>query len=309
MTSSVISWRAVAVVGTLCYSCTVQAQQPLLVMIHGRDQPVAQRTQVEATWRKALADGLRGARLDPIPPDRQRFVWYADLLVPGAKGCSYLSLDDAKADEAPGRTVWPELRSVLLGIAAQIPAGAQRTLLNHIMQDTETYLSTGSAACAVDQRLRRAVGEDPAAAALPTGVPVVVIAHSLGSMITYRNLMGKLEQVGRPVYLVTIGSMLGEKTVQRTLLGAHAAYPAPVPLPVLGWWNVVNSRDKIAFPAAPAFATDHAQKRPRDLVRDLGGPDAHNATRYLRSVTVSNAIAEAWCMASKKPAGCLEKKS
>ena len=55
----------------------------------------------------------------------------------------------------------------------------------------------------------------------------------MGSMIVYKNLMGSLRNISNRVYFVTIGSMLGEQAVQRALLGSHAAYPAPVPRPVV----------------------------------------------------------------------------
>jgi hypothetical protein len=107
-----------------------------------------------------------------------------------------------------------------------------------------------------------------------------------------------------PRYLVTIGAMVGARVVQQTLLGSHADYPAKVPLPVKGWWNVVNTQDSLAFPAAPAFTSGTPSKRPHDTVLDLGGPDGHSATRYHESVAVGKAIAEAWCSVSPKDAAC-----
>ena len=95
--------------------------------------------------------------------------------------------------------------------------------------------------------------------------------------------------------------------VQQTLLGSHAAFPAKVPLPVKAWWNIVNSQDRLAFPAAPAFASNFPAKRPRDIRLDLGGPDAHSVTRYLSSLSGGRAISEAWCAASPSDAGCKPK--
>ena len=158
------------------------------------------------------------------------------------------------------------------------------------MKDVEAYLGNGSAACAVDKRLRNAVGDGAAGQRLPAETPVIIVAHSLGSMVTYKNLMNRLADTQRPVYLVTIGSMLGARVVQQTLLGSHAAFPAKVPLPVKAWWNVVNTQDRLAFPAAPAFASNFPAKRPRDIRLDLGGPDAHSVTRYLSTLSGGRAI-------------------
>ncbi len=94
------------------------------------------------------------------------------------------------------------------------------------------------------------------------------------------------------------------RVVQQTLLGSHAGYPVKVPLPVKGWWNVVNTTDSLAFAAAPAFASGTPSKRPHDMILDLGGPDGHSATRYLGSAAGGQVIADAWCAASPKDAGC-----
>jgi hypothetical protein len=198
------------------------------------------------------------------------------------------------------------LRNFFAKIAEGLNNAQQRAALDALMKDVETYLGNGSAACAVDGRIRDAFGDGASAQHLSSDVPVVIVAHSLGSMIIYKNLMNRLADTKRPVYLVTIGSMLGARVVQQTLLGSHAAYPANVPLPVKAWWNVVNTEDPIGFPAERAFASGVSSKRPHDYVLDLGGHgvDGHLATRYLGSEAVGRAIAEAWCAASPKEPGC-----
>ena len=85
----------------------------------------------------------------------------------------------------------------------------------------------------------------------------------MGSLIVYKNLMNSLKNVPAPVYLLTIGSMLGERAVQRTLLGSLSEFPAPVPLPVFWWRNILNRGDLLAFRSHDAFVSTYPAKMPR----------------------------------------------
>jgi hypothetical protein len=276
-----------------------------LILVHGRNQPVDKRAEIEAEWEAAVSSGLtRAGHPDLIPASQRRFVWFADLLQPRARGCSFLDKGAADAYKAPGMSKWPSLRDLFAHAAEGLNNQEQKALVAAVMADVETYLGNGAPACAVDGRFRDAFGDGAAAQRIPPDGPVVIVAHSLGSMVAYKNLMNRLADTHRPVYLVTIGAMVGARVVQQTLLGSHADYPAKVPLPVKGWWNVVNTQDSLAFAAAPAFTSGTPSKRPHDTILDLVGPDGHSATRYLESAAVGHAIADAWCAASLKGAAC-----
>ncbi len=282
-----------------------QTPSVTLILVHGRNQPVDKRAEIEAEWEAAVSSGLvRAGHPNLIPTSQRRFVWFADLLQPGARGCSFLDKGAANAYKAPGFSKWPSLRNLFAHVAEGLNNQEQKALVQALMADVETYLGNGAAACAVDGRFRDAFGDGAAAQRIAPDGPVVIVAHSLGSMIAYKNLMNRLADTHRPVYLVTIGAMVGARVVQQTLLGSHADYPAKVPLPVKGWWNVVNVQDSLAFAAAPAFASGTTSKRPHDMILDLGGPDGHSATRYLGSSAGGEAIADAWCAASPKDAAC-----
>ena len=208
-------------------------------------------------------------------------------------------------NRAPGWTLWTAVRDRLASRAGQLPSDVQRSLLNLRMKDVAIYLSNGSLACAVDNRFERTM-DSAAGDGLSRDArrPVIVVAHSLGSMIVYKNLINRPTKT--PVYLVTIGSMIGDAGVQRSLLGSAAAYPAPVPLPVAWWRNLVNNGDLLAFKASPAFTSSEPSKRPVDDLLDLQNEDRHSAAGYLGSPNFARRLNEALCLASGQPAGCAE---
>jgi hypothetical protein len=262
-------------------------QAPVLVLIHGRDQIVGTRSQVEQAWNRAIDQGLRAARSPaPVTRERRRFYWYADTLAMSA-GCRFaLGVGDAYV--AAGAEAIPTLRNLLASLAERVPADVQRAAISHLMKDTSTYLGNGRVACAVDEGLKDMW------ASIPATTPIVVVAHSMGSMVLYKNLMNKLQD-SHSVYLLTIGSMLGNATVQKTLLGSLADYPAPVPLPVVWWRNFTNDGDHLAFLTADSFASETAAKRPIDVALKVGTADPHAATVYLASSTFGIVLGEIWC--------------
>lgn len=301
-----MNYRVIATVCLVCLSMRTGAAQrrtpsaspaPTVVMIHGRDQQSRRGAAVEGAWNHAIDVGLSGIKVALlVPPSSRRFYWYADTLE-REKGCAF-AFGEGAGWRAQDWAFWPEARKVLVAAAGQLPSAAQQALLNSQMEDTAKYLSNGSVACAVDGGLAALWDE------LPAGAPVIVVAHSMGSMVLYKNLMGSLARSTQPTYIITIGSMIAVPAVQRTLLGSNAGYPAPVPLPVVWWRNIVNKGDFLAFDARTSFRSETLAKIPIDLLLDTVGDDRHAATAYLASTTFGSTLREAWCLASRLPATC-----
>jgi hypothetical protein len=300
-----MNYGALSAACLACLSVGMEARQrsspstaaaPTVVMIHGRDQQAGNGPEVEAAWNRAIDTSLAGINLTELAPrSTRRFYWYGDTLRK-EKGCAFAFSDAVW--RAADWAFWPEARKVLVAAAGQLPNAAQQTLLNSQMEDTAKYLGNGSVACEVDDGLA-SIWDAPSAAA-----PVIVIAHSMGSMVLYKNLMNALARSKRPTYIITIGSMVGVPAVQRTLLGSAAAYPAPVPLPVVWWRNIVNRGDHLAFNARAAFWSETPAKIPVDVPIDAPDAERHAATAYLGSTTFANTLREAWCLASRLPATC-----
>src|SRR5579859_7696084 len=84
-----------------------QTPSVTLILVHGRNQPVDKRAEIEAEWEAAVSAGLaRAGRPNLIPASQRRFVWFADLLQPGARGCSFVDKGAADAYKAPGLSKW-----------------------------------------------------------------------------------------------------------------------------------------------------------------------------------------------------------
>lgn len=276
--------------------------QPVIVLAHGRDQDVNRRDEIERSWRAAVMDALKSKQRTVDAGDVSMF-WYADILS-GSDQCHYATGAGEVADRAPGWSLWSSVRDGLLAVAAQLPNALQRRLLSSRLEDVTAYLSNGGIACGVDTRFQRML--NPATGAEPGQPhrPIIIVAHSLGSMVVYKNLMNRPPDSS--VYFLTIGSMLGNASVQRSLLGTFAKTPAPVPLPVRRWRNFVNRGDLLAFDASKAFASEIPEKRPVDVKLKLDNEDKHSAADYLASAAFAVNFRESWCLASGLGPDCLE---
>ena len=75
--------------------------------------------------------------------------------------------------------------------------------------------------------------------------PVVIVAHSLGSVIAF-DVLGEPELSGREVRLVTIGSPLGLGPVQDHLRAWRGSRPIEIPSGVASWRNFQAAGDPVA---------------------------------------------------------------
>jgi hypothetical protein len=123
------------------------------------------------------------------------------------------------------------------------------------------------------------------------GRPVVLVAHSQGSMIAYDVLRGLGSSAPDVSLLVTLGSPLGIERVQ-TVLRSWSEGDLPFPPGVSRWLNVADPRDPVALD--------------KDLRDDFDGPlenvvtvnedspdHPHCATGYLKVKEVRQAVDQA----------------
>ncbi|MEU5208555.1 hypothetical protein [Streptomyces sp. NPDC020742] len=222
------------------------------------------RTLGEARQEAAGAalEGRReaaGAALDePAAPDEHALAdWLRDM--------TYLADTLARAEGAD-QAGEPTAELPLEALPLQRPGRTAlfRMLVRHTFKDVHAYFF-GGAGPAMRAVVKEALdGLD--------GGPVVVVGHSLGTVLAYEVLRDQ----GLPVeLLVTVGSPLAISEVQDQL-----AHPPAVPTGVAAWHNASDLRDLVAL--------DHTLRpeyTPPDRITDLlvtnDSRNHHSVTEYL----------------------------
>ena len=182
------------------------------------------------------------------------------------------------------------------------------SVLTNVVSDTESavqlralsadasFLSDAHKRCASERRLSDALER-----AKREGRPVILVAHSLGSLVAYDYLSAQRDSnvVQR---LVSLGSMLGAADLRRLLIGGDSSDAFGLPRSVKSWVNVRNNGDPLAVPLP--FGNEIVTTPPPDEM------DRHEMIAYLRNSFTAGAILEGWCaaFAAAQPSGCRELK-
>jgi pimeloyl-ACP methyl ester carboxylesterase len=274
---------------------------PLLVFVHGRGQEEsATAKSLAAYWTESLDAGLRARGLGSglIPPQDRRFVFYADVFRDGFRPSTECTGDRAAPSTAT-LDLWERVRRTLISATSKVP-GLQPALADLIISDTYAYFSKQPLRCETDRRLAAVLNE-----AAVAGRPVVLVAHSMGSLVSL-SVLNRAPSVGVTydvANLITFGSQLGVEDVRAATLGSLTAPTVRVPPSVKHWTNVRAQGDALAFVLDGAFSAENADRKPVDvLITPVPGHYAHNARSYLATADVGAAVADAWCRAFREPA-------
>lgn len=240
------------------------------VYVHGAGQ------QEEATLLKRRLDG---AIFGGPQGDRTHLGYYSDILHGPSKpsgGLERLPGADPLALAANPRTSLPDLANA---IAGRRPGGLERAGDDRRVRLAEALLARADAVAEEEPKLvysglegrrfpdvgfRIVVGilardvirylfEDidddvraPVRAALRAARdPVLVIAHSLGTIVTFDVLSEPAFANRDIVRLVTLGCPLGIENVQDELRD-RAGQPHPIPPALKSWHNLADKRDPVA---------------------------------------------------------------
>ena len=287
-----------------------------LVFVHGRSQQGKDSVALKAQWVSALERGLEGSQSALNLSDANiRFPYYGDTLdqlvhdVPDNEVADVI-VRGTEGDVEQEQFFFAVIDGIRrdLGISdqavqdAQDPEVLQRGLLNHewvqgILRAIDNHVPGGSrlslalATRDVYQYLRnpgiRQVIDDGVRKALTPGVPTVVVAHSLGTVVAYRVLREFGAANGWDVrLLVTVGSPLGIKEIRKAL--APIGYPACAQR----WANAYDDRDVVAlYP----LDQNHFPVHPKMIVNksDVRNPtdNRHGIDGYLSDPVVAEWIA------------------
>lgn len=176
------------------------------------------------------------------------------------------------------------------------------------IQETANYFCNhGNAACHIRQ-LQKA----PLREAAQRGERVLLIGHSMGSIIAYDSLweLQYLEGFESCVdRLLTLGSPLGMNYVQRRLAGCDARHLGHYPCNINDWVNISSRGDLVALD--PSLANDFRAMVDNQCVnsirdmrndimnnyRDDKGLNVHKSYGYLANPHVARVIADWWSAA------------
>jgi hypothetical protein len=289
---------------------------PTVVYVHGAGNKPRQQ-DLKRAWDRDLFRRDMG--------QQARMAHYADLLhaTPGSIGPDACTQDEAlaalvvaagAADAAAGETLPDDDADLLAGLtprghqlalslsmsmAAQavsrpptaeeslaailpLPPSLRRLLLRQLLQrlipDADAYFFTDRKE-PIRQRLRQAL--DAVAG------PVVVISHSLGTVIAY-DVLSEQSFAARTVpLLVTLGSPLGYTEIQDVV-----TRPLRIPAPVQLWANFADPLDLVTLDTSLA---DEFEGAPRviDARVDNPSPNNHAACGYLGASRVRSTVTAA----------------
>lgn len=246
-----------------------------IVLVHGAFNELWGPSELKARWLPALRDGLwhHGVAIDDTDV---AVCFYGDLFRNDPER------DDLEAFER-SRAGVSEMLSNLAGesFAETLGQAASEAAFDRTVDMVTVMQTRPDLRDAIGARLAAVLGDDTR----------VVVGHSLGSVIAYRQLARHPEWVV-PTF-VTIGSPLGSSMIHG-LLDDVVDGRAPWPGSVQRWVNVAAVGDRAATVAelADLFGPGDDGRRIEDRRVD-NGHRAHDPEPYLNARVTGEAIAAA----------------
>lgn len=264
-----------------------QDLRPIVVLVHGRGEFGADTAVLRRVWQRDMDVALAAAGTGKLRPADVRIAWYADALDPeSANDCAGgLGASTANMVELGTRDLVGGLLSVLEGIIGDSLRAARG------VAGEALYMVDPRTRCAAERRVGGVIAK-----AASERRPVVVVAYSLGSLVTYGYLASAgADSLKSRVHLITVGSPLALRLVRELVFGARGAGGGGalrVPGAVASWDNVYDADDAIAGPLAPQLPAGAV----RDEMTRAGSPyEAHALSRYLRDPAMTIALRRALC--------------
>jgi pimeloyl-ACP methyl ester carboxylesterase len=283
-----------------------------LVFIHGRAQEGRDREVVRQEWLSALAVGLGKSGLTlPIDPAQITLPYFGDTLFDLTKNLGRIEAEaiarggptsdpilafEAEALEevrvaagvsdadvqaliegdeiARGPENWPWVLAIVRAIDRWRP-GTSGDAIKLILRDVYVYCNRRGVADVIDDIVRADIVPEP----------MVVVAHSLGTVVAY-NVLRNDPRALQVRKLVTIGSPLAIRAVRRNLV--------PLKSPKTeAWFNAFDPRDIVALNPLDAtnFQVVPAIENKGDV--DNFTDNRHGIAGYLSDTVVARQIYQA----------------
>jgi hypothetical protein len=276
---------------------TADPGRPVIIVVHGRGELPGDSVAVRSRWSRVLRAGVSELAGAPLIRDGDvRIAWYADALDPLAPALCDAdpALPARRAGARRGVEMEPLFTAMGEGLAAALDLfdGYARDEARAVAGDL-LFLGDSLRRCAAETQLARAL-----ARAERERRPVILVAHSFGSLLAYDYLRSvspddtSEQSIQR---FVTIGSLLGAPGARELLLG-DTTTRASVPPGVRAWTNILDARDVLASSIAFADA-DAARVENLTTTPGVGGDDPHDVVRYLRDPVTVRTVVSGWCAA------------
>ncbi len=277
--------------------------RPVILVVHGRGFLTRDSADFRREALHALREGAFRATGDSLLEEGDvRLVWYADLMdVRRREARSTTSCDNGVGSSDDGSSGGFFLRSLAMvfselveGTAADSSGDDARDIAGDLR-----FIGDRAVRCGAQGRVADALSR-----AQEEGRPVVIVAHSLGALVTWGYLEHRgdrdLPDIER---LVTVGSPIGNDGLRELVMGDTARIS--LPRGVRSWVNAVNVDDGIA---SRLLSSEGALPGITDIVTARTDESAHDYKGYLRDSSTAMAVVSAWCDAATmrtRIAGCV----
>jgi hypothetical protein len=278
----------------IALSSAASAQQPLILVVHGRGQTGRDSALVRREAWHALEMSTR--RDDPsfaLDEHDVRLVWYADVLDAQSAGVSLPRCPASQISESMReREEMPSVLSLLALIAGPIFQSAQNDakgddamMLRDIAADLR-YFSDLDARCAAELRVASALRE-----AHRERRPVILISHSLGALVTWSELSHAAAvrdtTIGEIQRWITVGSPLGSTEIRQLVFGNDDDLTRPPQ--VRDWVNVMSGDDPFSVKIS-----EKATANLSDITTATSHSEPHQILSYLFDTATGRSVREAW---------------
>jgi pimeloyl-ACP methyl ester carboxylesterase len=265
--------------------------RPLVIMVHGRGQLGFDSAETRREWKRDLDSALATVGMPRLRDEDVKLAWYADILDPeSTEGCA-VARSDSKDPEEMG------LASLARGFLATLTSAMARsdeTLAARGLLGDILFFVDRDTRCAAEQRVASLLD-----AAAKERRPAIVVAYSLGTLVTYGYLSrARASDLPSDLRFITLGSPLGVREI-RDLLIDNSADTLPAPAGVSSWDNIYDPDDPFAAPLRGKIAFQELRDLPTELTSTEG---PHQIGRYLRDRSVGAAVARALCATQKRHA-------
>ncbi len=267
--------------------------KPLILYVPGLKSKPPPGVHVDELW-KCLVEGVRRVNADTARDMQESAdafdiaAWnydfygeYRDIALDRPGISRVLRQREATRQDIADATSFERRALRWLYLAADrlpflIPQIADENLELHL-RDLHRYVSNANDIAEATRRMVKL----PLRAAAKAGRPMLLIGHSMGSVIAY-DALWQMSRVSRDDLqvdlLLTMGSPLGQRTIQRRLLGSGASGAERYPDNIGRWVNIAAVGELTAMDMQ--LANDYGEMVKLGLVESITDYEVYNYFRY-----------------------------